>query len=209
MVIVGYFGGIDPAACLLRDGVIESYVEEERLIRYKHAPNIFPIRSIDYCLKHAGVGISDVDYIAYGWDVSTLHQRRHGRLLRSRQRQISARPGDPGVAKSSAQLVPRRQLPARLRHEVVRFFGTNEIPPIRFFPHHASHAATAYYMSPYEEALIVTIDGSGDSQSPPSGSAPATRWSSFTKWRFRTPSAGSTRRSRNSWASMPTTASTR
>ena len=48
MVIIGYFGGIDPAACLLRNGVIESYVEEERLLRYKHAPNIFPIRSIDY-----------------------------------------------------------------------------------------------------------------------------------------------------------------
>jgi predicted NodU family carbamoyl transferase len=69
MIIVGYFCGIDPAACLLRDGAIESYVEEERLIRYKHAPNIFPIRSLDYCLRQAGIGIADVDWIAYGWDI--------------------------------------------------------------------------------------------------------------------------------------------
>jgi carbamoyltransferase len=46
----------------------------------------------------------------------------------------------------------------------VTFFGVHELPPLRFFPHHASHAATAFYMSPHEDALIATIDGSGDSQ---------------------------------------------
>jgi predicted NodU family carbamoyl transferase len=53
MVIVGYFGGIDPAACLLRDGAIESYVEEERLLRYKHAPNVFS-HQVDRLLSEAG-----------------------------------------------------------------------------------------------------------------------------------------------------------
>jgi len=53
---------------------------------------------------------------------------------------------------------------ARLRRELVSFFGTSEVPPLRFFPHHAAHAATAYYVSPFDDALIVTIDGSGDSQ---------------------------------------------
>jgi carbamoyltransferase len=52
----------------------------------------------------------------------------------------------------------------RLRQEIAPWFGATEVPPLRFFPHHASHAATAYYMSPYDEALVVTIDGSGDSQ---------------------------------------------
>jgi carbamoyltransferase len=64
MVIVGYSGGIDPAACLLRDGVIGSYVEEERLLRYKHAPDVFPIRSIDYCLRQARSRTAGLDYIA-------------------------------------------------------------------------------------------------------------------------------------------------
>ena len=78
MVIIGYFGGIDPAACLLRNGVIESYVEEERLLRYKHAPNIFPIRSIDFCLKQAGLELEDVDCIAYGWDIPRYTDGRMG-----------------------------------------------------------------------------------------------------------------------------------
>ena len=51
-----------------------------------------------------------------------------------------------------------------LRRQIVSFFGTAKMPPLRFFPHHASHAVTAYHLSPFEEALIVTIDGSGDSQ---------------------------------------------
>ena len=69
MNVIGYFVGVDPAACLVQDGRLVAYVEEERPIRYKHASEIFPIRSIDYCLKQAGLGLGDVDYFAYGWDV--------------------------------------------------------------------------------------------------------------------------------------------
>lgn len=84
MVIVGYFSGIDPAVCLVRDGVIESYVEEERLIRYKHAPDVFPIRSLEHCLKQAGIGIGDVDAIAYGWDVPRSTRTMSGRACAGR-----------------------------------------------------------------------------------------------------------------------------
>jgi carbamoyltransferase len=164
MVIVGYFSGIDPAACLLRDGVVESYVEEERLLRYKHAPNVFPIRSIDYCLRQAGLQLQDVDCFAYGWDV---RRYTNGDMSAFYQRVNAEHPPDPTTLSWQNRLLAwfnQDSFRERLRMELVPFFGTNEVPPLRFFPHHASHAATAFYMSPYRDALIVTIDGSGDSQ---------------------------------------------
>jgi carbamoyltransferase len=164
MVIIGYFGGIDPAACLLRDGVLESYVEEERLIRFKHAPSHFPKRSIEYCLKQAGLELGDVDCIAYGWDIPRYS---NGGMRDFYQRVNAKHPPDHGTLAWQNRLLHsfnEETFCERLRQEIVPFFGTTEVPPLRFFPHHASHAATAYYMSPYDDALIVTIDGSGDSQ---------------------------------------------
>ena len=68
MRILSYFAGIDPAAAVVVDGRVAAYVEEERLIRYKHAPGVFPIRSVKACLKLAGLGLGDVDLIVQGWD---------------------------------------------------------------------------------------------------------------------------------------------
>ncbi|MGH6921222.1 MAG: carbamoyltransferase N-terminal domain-containing protein, partial [Geminicoccaceae bacterium] len=164
MVIVGYFSGIDPAVCLVRDGVIESYVEEERLIRYKHAPDVFPIRSLDYCLKQAGIGIGDVDAIAYGWDVPRYSNGDMGAFY---ERVNAKYPPDQATLSWQKSLLSQfheDNVREGLRRQIVSFFGTAKMPPLRFYPHHASHAVTAYHLSPFEEALIVTIDGSGDSQ---------------------------------------------
>ena len=68
MKILGYFHGPDPAACVVVDGEVIAYVEEERLIRFKHASGIFPIRSIQACLRLSGLELTDLDCIAYGWD---------------------------------------------------------------------------------------------------------------------------------------------
>ena len=59
MNILGLFQGIDPAACLLRDGELVSFVEEERLIRVKHAAGVFPVQSIEYCLTSAGMNLGE------------------------------------------------------------------------------------------------------------------------------------------------------
>src|SRR5262249_61028526 len=61
MRLLSYFHGIDPAAALIDDGRIAAYVEEERLVRNKHAAHQFPIRSIASCLSLAGVGLPDID----------------------------------------------------------------------------------------------------------------------------------------------------
>src|SRR5262245_47111343 len=68
MRLLSYFHGIDPAAALIDDGRIAAYVEEERLVRNKHAAHQFPIRSIASCLSLAGVGLPDIDAVVFGWD---------------------------------------------------------------------------------------------------------------------------------------------
>ncbi|HWM86330.1 MAG TPA: carbamoyltransferase N-terminal domain-containing protein, partial [Kofleriaceae bacterium] len=65
MRILSYFHGIDPAAAIVVDGSVVAYVEEERLLRYKHAPNIFPARAIKSCLEVSGLQLTDIDCVTY------------------------------------------------------------------------------------------------------------------------------------------------
>ena len=162
MNIIGYFHGIDPAACLLVDGRLVAYVEEERLVRVKHADGLFPIRSIEYCLKAGGLDLEDVDCFAYGWNAPAYSD---GTMAAFYEAVNAARPpNDDTLAWQRRNLSWFHQdsLTERLRRELVRHFGVEKVPPLRFYPHHRSHAVTAYHFSPHDEALVLTIDGSGD-----------------------------------------------
>lgn len=164
MNIIGYFVGIDPAACLVRDGELVALIEEERLIRVKHARAIFPIRSIEYCLKQGGISLADVDYFAYGWDVPKYSDGRMAEFYDQVNRQYPPDPGTVAWQKSCLSYFNAVHAQTALTNELVRFFGATRIPELRTFPHHKSHAVTAFFMSPFTEALVFTIDGSGDTQ---------------------------------------------
>ncbi len=164
MNIIGYFHGVDPAACLVVDGEIVAYVEEERLVRFKHAWDIFPIRSIDFCLKKGGITIKDVGHFAYGWD---LPKYTDGRMREFFDGVNSEHPPGPGTVSWqnwAINFFNDKSARERLRLNLVKFFGTAEAPNLVSHPHHASHAASAYFTSPFNEALVFTIDGSGDTQ---------------------------------------------
>lgn len=164
MRILGLFNGVDPAACMMVDGELVAYVEEERLVRYKHAPNQFPIRSIEYCCKQQGIKISDVDYIAYGWDCVAYSDGR----MRAFYDQTNAEyPPDAGTLawqRRNLGYFHLDNMQEMMRQHLVRHFGNVKIPPLKTVPHHYSHAVTAFQLSELEDALVLTIDGSGDSQ---------------------------------------------
>lgn len=164
MNIVGYFAGIDPAACLLQDGRLVAYVEEERLIRYKHAPDVFPIRSIDFCLRQGGLRLADVDCFAYGWDVPRYTDGDMRAFFDGVNAEHPPDRGTVGWQNGVIGWFNRASVDERLRQALVRFYGETRIPEQRFFAHHASHAATAYFGSSFDEALVFTVDGSGDSE---------------------------------------------
>jgi carbamoyltransferase len=165
-VILSYFHGIDPAAAILADGQVVAYAEEERLIRHKHAPHVFPLRSIKTCLDLAKLELADVDCIVYGWDAPRYGG---GEMARYYAAVNERHPPDAATRRWQESCV-RQFAPDSLRSvleaQLVRGFGVRpeDVPPLVFYPHHRTHAAAAFYLSPFDEALVLTLDGSGDGE---------------------------------------------
>ncbi|MDR1483436.1 MAG: carbamoyltransferase [Planctomycetaceae bacterium] len=144
----------DSAAALLDDGHVVAAAQEERFTRVKQDSN-FPSKAVEYVLAEAGIDLDQVDQVAF-YDKPYL---KFERLLETYHALI------PKGLLSFWSAIPiwiREKL--FLRHEItkaLRIFGT-KIPPLYFPEHHLSHAASAFYPSPYNEAAILTIDGVGE-----------------------------------------------
>ncbi|MEZ6036853.1 MAG: carbamoyltransferase [Planctomycetota bacterium] len=142
----------DSAAALLRDGEIVAAAQEERFTRKKH-DSAFPGEATRFCLDQAGIAAKDLDFVAF-YDKPIL---KFHRLLETYL-------GFAPVGISSF----RKALPVWLGEKLhMRRLLTKELghkPKNRYvFPeHHESHAASAFYPSPFEEAAILTMDGVGE-----------------------------------------------
>jgi carbamoyltransferase len=141
----------DAAACLLKDGEMIAAAEEERFRRIKHWAG-FPAEAIRYCLGEAGIGLGDVDHVALNQDASahlwrkiayTLMHRPSPRLVLDRWRNKHKRAG-------AAELLSRAfpQAPLRARIHAVE--------------HHVAHLSSAFHVSPFDQAVCVSVDGFGD-----------------------------------------------
>ena len=140
----------DSAACLLRDGEIVAAAQEERFTRKKGDPS-FPRRAIDYCLRTGGIGVRDLDHVGF-YDKPLLKFERilETYLSVSPRGFSSFRLSGPLWIKD--KLFMERQLRRELGYE----------GKILYAEHHESHAASAFYPSPFEEAAILTMDGVGE-----------------------------------------------
>jgi len=142
----------DSAAALLVDGEIVAAAQEERFTRVKH-DHRFPARAIGYCLSEAGLAAGDLDYVGF-YDKPLL---KFERLLET---YLAFAPGGYASFAASMPLWLREKLylPRMIRREL----GGRYRRGIVFAEHHESHAASAFYPSPFEEAAILTIDGVGE-----------------------------------------------
>lgn len=140
----------DSAACLVRDGTIVAAAQEERFTRKKHDPDL-PRKAIEYCLHEAGLTIKDIDYVSF-YDKPLL---KFERLLET---YLSTAPkGFTSYARAMPLwLKEKLWIPDAIRNEL-SYDGE-----VLFTEHHQSHAASAFYPSPYQEAAILTIDGVGE-----------------------------------------------
>jgi carbamoyltransferase len=165
VISLGYFHGIDPAAAVVVDGRIEAYVEEERLRRYKHAAGLFPIRSIEACLRLSGVELGDVDNAVFGWDAPRYGSGAMARFYEDVNRSYPPDPATRSWQRANVSYFAPASLRRTWTDQLVRAFGVEpeDVPPLEFYPHHLTHAAAAFYLSSHEEALVLTVDGSGDS----------------------------------------------
>lgn len=147
----------DSAAALIRDGVIIAAAQEERFTRKKHDPS-FPVNAIRYCLDYAGLDIDDMDAVVF-YDKPMI---KFERLLETYYSFA------PRGLKSFFSAMPvwireKLFLKKMLRDglEEVQAFDRKKLK-LLFPEHHLSHAASAFYPSPYEDAAILTIDGVGE-----------------------------------------------
>jgi len=140
----------DSAACLVRDGEIVAAAQEERFTRVKHDPN-FPANAVRYCLQEAGIGVKDLHCIGF-YDKPLLTFER---LLETH---LGTAPLGIRLYWKSMVVWLKKKLwiPQLIQSEL-----DCEVP-VLFGDHHESHAASAFYPSPYEEAAIMTLDGVGE-----------------------------------------------
>ncbi len=148
----------ESAACLVHDGRIVAAVEEERFTRVKHAKRSavdnaheLPWAAIDWCLGRAGIGPGDVDHVGYSLDPD-----RRLELNRDLPDSALAAAGDFGTPEGeqafhASNIEARRLLQQRLPDA-----------QFHFLEHHLCHAASAYTVSPFEDAAILAIDGIGE-----------------------------------------------
>ena len=140
----------DSAACLINDGEIIAAVQEERFTRKKHDYR-FPKNAIKYCLDYAGIKGSELDYIAF-YDKPFL---KFERLLET---YLSFAPtGIKSFLKAMPLWLKEKIWIKELIRNEMGFEGK-----ILFPEHHLSHAASAFYPSPFKEAAILTMDGVGE-----------------------------------------------
>jgi carbamoyltransferase len=142
----------DSAAALVIDGEIAAAAQEERFTRKKHDEG-FPNRAIEYCLAEAGIGVSDLDYVGF-YDKPLL---KFERLLET---YLSYGPvGFRSFLKAMPiWLRQKLYIPRELNKGLGGKFDRRYI----FTEHHESHAASAFFPSPFEEAAVMTLDGVGE-----------------------------------------------
>lgn len=140
----------DSAAALVRDGVIVAAAQEERFTRRRHDER-FPVEAIRFCLERGGIAMKDVDLVVF-YDKPLL---KFERLLRS---YLWAAPSG---LRSFAAAIPVWMKDKLWMKELIRE-SLEWDGEILFTEHHESHAASAFYPSPFKEAAVLTMDGVGE-----------------------------------------------
>ncbi|TPL14810.1 nodulation protein [Mesorhizobium sp. B2-4-9] len=155
-------GGYDPSAGLVRSGKLLAFAEEERFLRNKHAKDWYPTQAIKFCLEQAGIGANELEALAINWDIPSYTNGAMREFFESMQREW---PLDRNtIAWQNRLLGHFCEQNAIDRHTMAwrRAFGTDRLPSIFPLPHHYVHAMQAYMQSPFDHALCLTVDGSGD-----------------------------------------------
>ncbi len=141
----------DSAACLVEDGRILAAAQEERFTRKKHDAN-FPSRAVEYCLREAGITIANVDLVGFYEKPLVKFER-----LLETYAACAPRGWKSYLMAMPLWLGEKLWMSDDIRSHLGDYEGT-----VLFGEHHESHAASAFYPSPFEQAAIVTMDGVGE-----------------------------------------------
>ena len=149
----------DSAACLVRDGEIIAAAQEERFTRKKHDPG-FPHKAVEYCLREGNIGLKNVRHLVF-YDKPLV---KFERLLET-YLAFAPRGVQSFVAAMPVWLKEKLLLKSLLQKEFLVHdpeMTSASLPQILFSEHHESHAASAFFPSPYEKAVVLCMDGVGE-----------------------------------------------
>jgi len=160
MKVLGFGGPFflhDPAAAIVVDGKVVAAAEEERFIRVKHAIGKPCTKSIEFCLKQAGVLPKEIDAVGFPWSFRAFDEKKWAYVLKT----IFS---EPSRAYKTIMKSPKKNSAIKkMVFSILKDFGIELSPERVFFvEHHMAHAASAYFLSGYREAAIMSIDGSGE-----------------------------------------------
>jgi carbamoyltransferase len=147
----------DSAAAIIVDGEIIAAAQEERFTRKKHDAS-YPKNAIDYVLKEAGLKLSDVDYVVF-------YEKPFLKFERLLETYVGFSPsGFKSFSMSMPLWLSEKLFQKKMLFEALKEQDNNfiDIKKINFSEHHLSHSASAFFSSPYEEAIILTLDGVGE-----------------------------------------------
>jgi len=147
----------DSAACILKNGKIIAAVQEERFTRKKHDPN-YPHNSIEFVLKYANLKLSEVDQIVF-------FEKPFLKFERLLETYVAFAPkGFISFAKAMPIWIKEKLFQKNLLFNKLKNHDQNYISDenIFFSDHHLSHAASAFFPSPFDEAVVLTADGVGE-----------------------------------------------
>lgn len=140
----------DSSACLIKDGVVICAAEEERFLRVKHWAG-FPVESIRFCLEFSGIDVSHLSFVAINQDSRANLFRKFFYTLRNRP--------------SLALLLDKLKNKAARRDIRGLLSGISGVPfegNLVEVEHHTAHLASCYHVSPFQNAVVVSVDGFGD-----------------------------------------------
>lgn len=140
----------DSSACLIHDGVLIAAAEEERFRRLKHWAG-FPSEAIKYCLQEAGLGLADVDHVAINQDAKANLWKKIGFTL--------AKGPDLGLVMDR---IKNKRERANVRDELAQCLSQQFDGHVHEVEHHLAHLSSAFHVSPFNDAVVVSVDGFGD-----------------------------------------------
>jgi len=158
------WGGHDPSATLLINQKVAGAAEEERFVRVKHAPKPnFPKESVKFVLNQNNINLGDVDVVAIGWDHSKfLNKNRLFKKFKSPSLwNLNELYKDLKTAYAIRENNQIKQIHNNLQRLNMGTFAGEFIE----VPHHRSHAASAAFCSGFDDQIIITMDGSGETES--------------------------------------------
>jgi carbamoyltransferase len=147
----------DSAVALLADGEIVSAAQEERFTRIKQDRN-FPANALEFCLKRANISLEDVETIFYYENP----KKKLNRII-STYLNFGVKGYKSFVSEMPAWIFEKVHVKRTLSRELARQFGAGcKQPPIEYIDHHVSHAAAAFFPSPFSRSAVLCVDGVGE-----------------------------------------------